>query len=147
MKALLAAFLFLLTTAFGLTRTIYPPHWVTSDKRLYRARDGNWVPVFKDDETDPFQTGRIIFNAWQDAAGDVFFNSAGANGKFIQIAPQYPPPNPRIRVSVLNEDRGRLTLEGEEVYRWRWRFDASCKQGLRTNDGLRFLRFPTPRNR
>lgn len=98
-------------------------YWITSNQRLYRARDGNWVPVFKDDEPDPFLAGRVIFDAWQDAAGNVILNSAGANGKFVRIAPQYPPPNPQIHVSIFNNDQAKLTLEGEEIYRWLWRLD------------------------
>ncbi|MDD5349320.1 MAG: PKD domain-containing protein [Chthoniobacteraceae bacterium] len=99
--------------------------WLTWQHRLYKARFGLCVPVFSEQETDPFANGRKITKAWTDNFGRAFLQTDP--GTLLMVAPRGKPPHTTLEIKKTAVDGVDVTMRatgkaGTDV-RYQWRLD------------------------
>jgi hypothetical protein len=66
--------------------------WFTAERRLYRAHGDRQVPIFKENEANPFLDGRGLMNVIIDCADNVFLQTNINSSDWVLLHGQFLPP-------------------------------------------------------
>ena len=103
--------------------------WLVWQHRLYRALPGVCVPIFGDDQAQPFVDARSLDAAFVTGDGDIFLlTDQYDRGEYLHLRFEAPPPDTRASFTPTTPDAGELNVESETAApRWfRWRVDAGA---------------------
>jgi hypothetical protein len=84
--------------------------WLTWQRRLYKAIPDVCVPVFGEDEVNPFLDGRWLTEALNDSRGNAFLRTRNkSSGDEFVFIPAQSPPDTALGLKRTSEDSVALT--------------------------------------
>lgn len=96
--------------------------WLTVEHKLYRALPGLAVPVFGEDEPNPFLDGRSVRGFVLDSRGNVFLDTDA--GECVFLKPKAPLPRTTLAFSQdADAIHVRMNASGSGKHWFEWRLD------------------------
>ena len=98
--------------------------WLAVDHKLYRARRGLAVPIFGEDEPNPFLDGRSLRGVILDSWGNAFLDTNPGECFFLKA--KAPPPSTSLRFSQeADAIHVEMNAPGSGRHWFEWRLDGA----------------------